>query len=126
MLVQDFDIEADAFLGGKGVHVATNGVHLTRNLLSRAMLRALKYHVLDKMRDTIPLRIFIPRSGLDPYPDRSRANVLQLLGDARQPIGQDLTMYVAYFLNHGFSAGSVSQSLGRTPSVLLHTLTNCG
>src|ERR1700730_5934058 len=122
MLVQDFDIEADAFLGRKGVHVAANGVHLTRNFLSRALLRALKYHVLDKMRDAVPLRVFIPGSGLDPYSDRSRANVLHLLGDERQPIRQDLTMYVAHFLNHDlFSAGSASpRSRGHPLGIVAH------
>ena len=37
VLVEDFHVEADAFLGGKGVHVAADGVDLARNVLRGAV-----------------------------------------------------------------------------------------
>ena len=100
MLVQHLDVEADAFLGGEGVHVAADGVHLARNFLRGAVLGALEHHVLDEVRDAVPLQVFVAGTGLDPDPDRGGANVLHLLGDEDQPVGQDLATYVADFLNH--------------------------
>ncbi len=100
MLVQHFDVEADTFLGGEGVHVAADGIHLARNFLRGAMLRTLEHHVLDEMGNAVPLQVFIARPGLDPYPDRGGANVLHLLGDEGQPVGQDLATYIPNFLDH--------------------------
>ena len=100
MLVQHLDVEADAFLGGEGVHVAADGVDLARNFLGAAVLRALEDHVLDEVRDAVPLQIFVAGAGLDPDSDRGGANVLHLLGNKDQPVGQDLATDVADFLNH--------------------------
>ncbi len=87
VFVQHLDVEADTFLGGEGVHVAADGVHLARNFLRAAVLRALEDHVLDEVRDAIPLQVFVARAGLDPDPDRGGANMLHLLGDEDQPVG---------------------------------------
>ena len=100
MLIEHFDVEADAFFGGESVHVSANGVDLPGNLFGRTALGALKNHVLDEMRDPIPLRIFVPRTGLQPYSDRGRADVLHLFRDDGQPIGQFLATNVTRFLNH--------------------------
>ena len=87
MLVQHLDVEADAFLGGEGIHVAADGIHLAGDLLRGAVLGALEHHVLDEVRDAVPLQVFVAGAGLDPYPDRGGANVLHLLGDEDQPVG---------------------------------------
>ena len=60
MLVEHLDVEADTFLGGEGVHVAANGVDLTRDFFSGAMLGPFKDHVLDEMGDAVGLGVFIP------------------------------------------------------------------
>src|SRR5271155_393193 len=97
MLVQNLDVEANALLGGKGVHVSTDGVDLSRNVLGGSMLGSLENHVLDEMRDAIPLRILIARSGLDPNTNRGRTDMLHLLGDYGQAVGQQFALDIAYF-----------------------------
>ena len=69
MLIQHLDFETDALLGGEGIHVAADGIYLAGDIFRRAMLRTFENHVLDKMRDAIPLRILIARSGLNPDAD---------------------------------------------------------
>ena len=49
MFVQNFDVEADAFLGGKRIDVSANRIHLAGNGLGRAVLGTFEYHVLDEM-----------------------------------------------------------------------------
>ena len=88
VLVEHLDAEADALLGGEGVHVAADRIHLARNVFRRAMLGPLEDHVLDEMRNAVPLLVFVARAGLDPDPDRDGADVLHLLGDDGQPVGQ--------------------------------------
>ncbi len=87
MLVQHLDVKADAFLGGKGVHVAADGIDLAGDFFRAAVLRALEHHVLDEVRDAVPLQVFVAGAGLDPDPDRGGANVLHLLGDEDQAVG---------------------------------------
>src|SRR4029077_14223950 len=40
VLVEDLGVEADGFFSGKGVHVATDGIHLARDVESGARPRA--------------------------------------------------------------------------------------
>src|ERR1700756_4638967 len=100
VLVKNLDVEADAFLGSKSVHVAANGIDLARDFLRGTVLRPFEDHVLDEMRDPIPFGIFVARTGLQPHSDRRRPNVLHLLGNHRQTVGQFLTANVADFLSH--------------------------
>ena len=100
MFIEYLDIETNAFLGGESVHVSANGVDLPGNLLGRSVLRAFKNHVLDEMRDPVTWSIFVPRTGLQPYSNRRRADVLHLFRYDGQPIGQFLTTNVTRFLNH--------------------------
>src|SRR5580765_1391672 len=100
MFVENFDVEADAFFRGEGIHVSADGVHLPRNIFGRAVLCALEDHVLDEMRNAIPLWIFLARPGLDPYSDRDRADVLHFLADDGQPIGQYFTTNISCFFSH--------------------------
>ena len=83
VLVEHLDVEADAFLGGEGVHVAADGVDLPRDFLSSAVLGSFENHVLDEVGDAVPLGIFIARTGLQPDADGGRADMLHLLGDDR-------------------------------------------
>ena len=53
MLVQNFNVEADAFFGGEGVHVAANGIHFARNLFRGTVCGAFEHHVLNEMRDAV-------------------------------------------------------------------------
>ena len=82
MLVQNLNVEADTFLGGEGVHVAADGVHLARNVF-RAERCFVPLNTMCSMKCEMPFhsQVFVARAGLDPDPDRDGANVLHLLGD---------------------------------------------
>src|SRR5579864_2074517 len=103
MLVEHLDVEADALLGGEGIHIAPDGVHLAGDLLGRSVLRALEDHVLDEMRNAIPMGVFVPRTGFYPYPNGDGADMLHLLRDDGEPVGQDFAMYVAELFDHKLS-----------------------
>ena len=100
MLVEHFNVEADAFLGGKGVHIAADGVDLAGDFFGRAVLGPFENHVLDEVGDAVPFGVFVAGTGLQPDADGGRANVLHLLGDDSQPVGQLLTTNIADFLGH--------------------------
>src|SRR5579863_9494711 len=102
VLVKDLNVEADALLGGKCVHVAADGVDLAGNFFGAAVRGPFEDHVLNKMGDTVPLGVFITRSSLQPDADRSRADVLHLLGDDGHAVRQLLTADIADFLNHEY------------------------
>ena len=100
MLVENFDVEADAFLRREGVHIAADGIDLAGDGFGGARLRALEHHVLDEVRDAVPFGIFVARAGLEPDADRDRADVGHLLGDDGQAVRQNLTTNVAGFFYH--------------------------
>ena len=100
MLIEHLDVEADTFLGGEGVHVAADGVDLARDFLGGAVLRAFENHVLNEMGDAIPFGIFVAGTGLQPDTNRGGADVLHLLGDDGQAVGQFLTTNIAHFFGH--------------------------
>src|SRR5579864_3976269 len=100
MFIQNFDVEADALFCGESIHVAADGIHLPRNLLGGAMPSPFEDHVLDKMRNAVPFRVFVARSRLEPNADRRRANMRHLFCDDRQPVWQNVTANAAGFLGH--------------------------
>jgi len=101
MLVQNLDAKADAFFGSECVHVAADGIDFARNLFGGAVLGAFEDHVLDEVRDAVPVRVFVARTGLQPYADGSGAEVLHALGDDGEAVRQHLTTYAADFFRHG-------------------------
>ena len=100
VFVEHLDVEADAFLGGEGVHVAADGVDLAGDFFGRAVLGPFKDHVLDEVGDAVPFGVFVARTGLQPDSDGGGADVLHLLGNDGQPVGQLLTANIADFLGH--------------------------
>jgi hypothetical protein len=100
VFVKHLDVEADALFGGEGVHVAADGIDLAGDLLGSAMLGAFEDHVLDKMGDAVRLRRFVARTGFKPNADRGGADVLHLLGDDGETMGQNLTADIANFFYH--------------------------
>src|SRR5260370_14552060 len=88
MCDKHLEVEPDALVGGEGVDIPANGIHLAGNFFRGAMFGPLEDHVLDEMRNPIPLLVFIARTGLDPDPDTNGANVFHFLGDDGQPIVQ--------------------------------------
>jgi len=100
VFVQDFDVEADAFFCGEGIHVAADGVDLAGDIFGGAGFRALEHHVLDEVGNPVEFRTFVARTGLEPDADGDRANVGHLLGDDGQAVRQDLTTNAAGFFYH--------------------------
>ena len=49
MIVKHLYVETNALLGGEGIHVAADRIHLSGNFLSGAMLGSLENHVLNEM-----------------------------------------------------------------------------
>ena len=49
MLVQHLGVEADQFLRGERVEVATNGIHRARNVFGTPFGGTFEQHVLDEM-----------------------------------------------------------------------------
>src|SRR6476620_6580010 len=103
MLIQHLDAEADAFFGGEGVDVAADRVDLPRNIFGGAVLSPFEDHMLDEMRNAIPLLVFVAGSGLNPDSDRDRTDVLHLLGDYGEPVGEHLTPDVSAFIHLSYS-----------------------
>src|SRR5271167_3625919 len=100
MFVEHFDVEADAFLGGEGVHIAADGVDLARDFFRGAVFGPFEYHVLDEMGDAVRFGVFVARTRLEPDADGGGADVLHLLGDDGQAVGQLLTTNIADFFGH--------------------------
>ncbi len=73
VLVEHLEVERGVLLGGEGVHVAADRVHLGRDALRRAGLRALEDHVLDEVADAAHLVGLVPASPLEPHPHRHAA-----------------------------------------------------
>src|SRR5580658_10286898 len=100
MLVENFDVEADAFLRGESIHVAADRIDLTGDVFSGAGLGPLEHHVLYEVRDAIEFGILIAGTGLKPDADRDRADMRHLLGNDGKAIRQDLTTNAAGLFYH--------------------------
>src|SRR5438132_12261633 len=101
VFVENLNVQADASLCRERIHVAADGINLARDLFCCTIPSPFKNHVLNEMRNTIPLRILIARTGLNPYSDRRRPDMLHRLGDHSQPVRQDFPTNVSKFFNHG-------------------------
>ena len=75
---------------------------------------ALEHHVLDKMRDAVPLGILVAGAGFDPDADRNRADVLHLFGDNRETIRQHFTPDMSYIVNHENSPSRPAENRSRS------------
>ena len=64
VLVENLNVEADAFFGGERVHVATDGINLTCYGFGGARLGAFEDHVLNEMGDAVPFGGFVAGAGL--------------------------------------------------------------
>jgi hypothetical protein len=100
VLIEDFDVEADAFLRREGVHVPADRINLAGDVFGGSGFRTFEHHVFDEVRNAIPFGIFVARAGLKPDADRDRADVRHLLGNDREAVRQDLTTNAAGFFYH--------------------------
>ena len=65
MLVQTAGVEAGVLLGGVGVYLAADGVHLSGQVAGGAAAGALEYHVLDKVGRAIFCGLFVAGTHAD-------------------------------------------------------------
>ena len=89
MAVQCPQIKARALLGGKCIDLSADGIHGHGDVLCRALLRPLKYHVFDEMGDTAPFLRFVTRTVHNPNSNCRRAYVWHPFVDHTYTVGQD-------------------------------------
>ena len=107
MLVQDFDVVADQFLGRERVQPAADGIHRPGDLFRRAVLGALEHHMLDKVGKAGLVQFFLARAGADPQANRNAADMRHSLGDDAYTVGQNLAL--------DFPGFALMKGLGRAP-----------
>src|SRR5229473_150414 len=100
MLVKNFGVEADLFLGSKSVEHATNGIHFAGDRFGGTALRALENHVLHKVRQAVLFGNFAAGAVADPDADGDGAHVGHGLGDDHEAVGQNVLLNVARFGGH--------------------------
>ena len=69
VLIEHLEVIAGVFLGGKGIDLPADRIHLLRDFFRRPGGRALEEHVLDKVRDAHAFRRFVPRAAREPDAD---------------------------------------------------------
>ena len=119
MIVEHLHVETNALLGGKSIHVAADRIHLPGNFLCGAMLGSFENHVLNEMRNTVPLQVLIPRTSFDPDTNGDRSNMLHLFRENSQTVGQNFAMNIAFLFNHISFPTDCERRI--VPQVLLHT-----
>jgi hypothetical protein len=100
MLIEDFYVVANQFLGGEGIETASDGVNRAGDLFGGSILGALEHHVLNEVGDAEFMRLLLAGSGADPNTYGDAPNVPHTFGDHTDPIGQSGTFNLAGFLSH--------------------------
>ena len=90
MLVEDLDVVARVFLGGKGVHLTADRIDRLGDILRRSRSRSLEEHVLDEVRDPALLLRFVAGTAGQPHADAYRADMRHPLRKKTEPIRQHL------------------------------------
>src|SRR6202012_4621348 len=75
---------------GAGVEIAADRFDLLDDLTRRAPRRSLERHMLQQMRDTVLIGLFVAAADAGPYPERSGLKVRHRIGDdgeARRQLG---------------------------------------
>ena len=89
MLIEDFDVVCGGFARRKGVHFSAKRVNFARNISGGPGSRALKQHMLNKMRVASLRRRFVSRAGIDPDADRDGFVSRDPLANQADPVIQD-------------------------------------
>jgi hypothetical protein len=92
VLVEDFDVVAGVFLGGKGVELPADGIDSLSNIFRGPRRRAFEQHVLDKVGDPTTLGRFVPGSTRQPHADADGT-------DLRHPLREDAKAVVENISN---------------------------
>ena len=100
MLVENFGVEADLFLGGEGVEHAANGIHFAGDGFGGTALSAFENHVLEEMSEAVFGGGFAAGTIANPDADGDGADVLHRLGDDNESVGEDVAMNVARSRSH--------------------------
>ena len=89
MLVQTAGVEAGVLLGGIGVHLAADGVHLPGQVSGGAAAGALEHHVLDEVGRAVLCRLLVAGAHAHKEPQGGGTYAGDRQGQDRRPIGQD-------------------------------------
>ncbi len=100
MLVQNFGIEADLFLGSERIEHAADGIHFARDGFGGAALRTLEDHVLHEVGQAVFFGDFAAGTVANPDTHGDGANVGHGLGDHHEAVGQNVLLNVARFGGH--------------------------
>src|SRR6266566_2830397 len=100
VLVKNFGVEANLFLGSEGVKHAADGVHFAGDGFGGAPLGALENHVLHEMGQAVLFRHFAARAVAGPDAHGDGAHVRHGLGDNHEAVGQNVLLNVARFGGH--------------------------
>jgi len=107
MLVENFGIETDLFLGGESVKHAADGIHFAGNGFGGAAFGAFENHVLDEVSEAVFLRDFAAGTVANPDANGDGAHVGHGLSDDHEAIGKSVALDVANLRSHG---GIVTQA----------------
>ena len=99
VLVEDFHVEADGFLAGEGVEIASDGVDFAGDALSGARAGALEDHVFDEVGDSVELGDFVTGAGAHPYTHGDGANMLHAFGEDDETVRKDSTANIAFVVH---------------------------
>src|SRR5207247_10419751 len=100
VLVKNFGIEANLFLGSEGVEHAADGIHFAGDGFSGAALRALENHMLHEVGQAVLLGDFAAGAVAHPDAHGYGAHVRHGLSDDHEAIGQNVLLNVARFGGH--------------------------
>ena len=89
VLVQHLQVVAGVFLGGEGVDLATDRIHLLSYFFGRPGGCAFEEHVLDEVRDAHAFRRLVARPPCEPDADGNRAHVRHPFGGKTDTVGKD-------------------------------------
>src|ERR1700685_592703 len=99
MLIQNLGVVTYHFLGSESVQAAADRIHRARDVFGRAILGALKEHVLDEVRDAVLFGSLAAGTGLDPDTHRHGADVGDFLTADTDPVFQVSCFDIAESLN---------------------------
>ena len=90
VFVEHLDVVAGTLLGRERIQQAAHRIDLLGDALRRPRRRAFEQHMLDEVRNTAPLLVFMPGATRQPDADADRPHVRHRLGEKTEAVGENL------------------------------------
>jgi len=100
MLVENFGVETDLFLGSEGVQHAADGIHFAGDVLGGASFGALENHVLDEVGEAVFFGDFAAGAVANPDANGNGADMAHGLGQNDEAVGKKVLLDVARLTRH--------------------------